>query len=179
MAVPQISRPLFIYFVVASLAGAMTPPPAEAQFGKRLLQIGACAGAGYGGAKLGEALAESEAKRLKLTPAEAAKRKRAYEIGLGLALCGGGTYIAGTSYSKLSKRGQQAREREVMAALEDAKPHTYADPDNPALTGTAAAQPAFVQGTDECRIVEDRLGGDQAFVKYCRAPGGMWAVKPV
>jgi hypothetical protein len=179
MASTQVSRKTAVFFVIASLTVAITPSPAEAQLGKRLLQVGACAGAGFGGAKLGEAIAESEAKRLKLTPAEANKRKKAYQIGLGLALCGGGVYIAGTAYSKLSKRGQQAREREVLAALEDAQPHTYADPDNAALTGTATAQPLFVQGNDECRIVEDRLGGDQAFVKYCRAPGGMWAVKPV
>jgi hypothetical protein len=179
MNAPQVPRNALVIFVIASLTMAMTPPPADAQFGKRILQAGACAGAGFGGAKIGEAIAESEAKRLKLTPAEANKRKKAYQIGLGLALCGGGVYIAGTAYSKLSKRGQQAREREVLAALEDAQPHTYVDPDNAALTGTATAQPAFVQGNDECRIVEDRLGGDEAFVKYCRAPGGMWAVKPV
>jgi surface antigen len=144
-----------------------------------MLQIGACAGGAYGGAKLGEVIAKSEAVRLKLSPAEAQKRQRAFQIGLGLALCGGGAFIAGSAYSKLSKRGQEAREKEVLAALEDAQPHTYADPDNPALTGTVAAQPTFVQGNEECRIVQDRLATDEAFVKYCRAPGGMWAVKSV
>jgi hypothetical protein len=155
------------------------PPPAEAQFGKRLLQIGACAGGAYGGAKLGEAIAKSEAARLKLSPAEARKRQRAFQIGLGLALCGGGAFIAGSAYSKLSKRGQEAREKELMAALEDAEPHSYADPENPALTGTVAAQPTFVQGSEECRIVEDRLSTDEALIKYCRPPGGMWTVKAV
>jgi hypothetical protein len=155
------------------------PPPAEAQFGKRLLQIGACAGGAYGGAKLGEAIAKSEAARLKLSPAEARKRQRAFQIGLGLALCGGGAFIAGSAYSKLGKRGQEAREKELMAALEDAEPHSYADPDNPALTGTVAAQPTFVQGSEECRIVEDRLSTDEALIKYCRPPGGMWTVKAV
>ncbi|MEQ1575849.1 MAG: hypothetical protein ABL993_16540, partial [Vicinamibacterales bacterium] len=73
----------------------------------------------------------------------------------------------------------EARQKEVLAALEDASPHTYADPDNPTLTGTATAQPTFVQGDQECRIVEDRLATDEALVKYCRPPGGMWAVKTV
>lgn len=155
------------------------PLPAEAQFGKRILQVGACAGGAFAGAKLGEAIAKSEAVRLKLSPADARKRQRAFQIGLGLALCGGGAYIAGSVYSKLSKRGQEAREKEVLAALEDAQPHTYADPENPTLTGTVAAQPTFVQGNEECRIVEDRLATEEAFVKYCRAPGGMWAVKSV
>ena len=158
---------------------AFSASPARAQFGKRLLQVGACAGAGYGGAKLGEVIAEADAKRLKLTPAEANKRKRMYQIGLGLALCGGGAYIAGSAYSKLSKRGQESRQKEVLAALEDAMPHTYADPENPSLTGTVTAQPTFVQGNEECRIVQDRLATDEALVKYCRTPGGMWAVKAV
>jgi hypothetical protein len=161
------------------LVHGLLPATVEAQFGKRILQIGACAGGGFAGAKLGEAIAKSEAARLKLSPAEAKKRQRAFQIGLGLALCGGGAFIAGSAYSKLSKRGQEAREKEVLAALEDAQPHTYADPENPGLTGTATAQPTFVQGNEECRIVEDRLSTDEALVKYCRAPGGMWAVKSV
>jgi hypothetical protein len=155
------------------------PAIAEPQFGKALLQIGACAGAGFAGAKLGEALAQAEAVRNKLTPAEAAKRKKAYQIGLGLALCGGGAAIAGSVHSKLSKRGQDARQKEVLAALEDAMPHTYADPENPSLTGTVTAQPTFVQGNEECRIVQDKLAADEALVKYCRPPGGMWSVKTV
>ena len=163
---------------VALVTGTM-PRSAEAQFGKRILQIGACAGGAYGGAKLGEKVAEMEARRNKLSPAEAAKRKRAFQIGFAIALCGGGALIAGTTYSKLSKRGQQAREKEVMAALDDAMPHTYADPEAPALKGTATAQPAFTDGNEECRIVEDQLAPDQALIKYCRQPGGMWAVKAV
>lgn len=179
MGVRRAVRLTFTWVLSFTLALGALPRPAEAQFGKRLLQIGACAGGGFAGAKLGEVIAKSEAARLKLSPAEAKKRQRAFQIGLGLALCGGGAFIAGSAYSKLSKRGQEAREKEVLAALEDAQPHTYADPENPALTGTATAQPTFVQGNEECRIVEDRLSTDEAFVKYCRAPGGMWAVKSV
>ncbi len=178
MDVRYVVRLAFASMLSVTLAlGAAAP--ADAQFGKRILQIGACAGGGFAGAKLGEVIAEAEAKRLKLSPAEAKKRQRAFQIGLGLALCGGGAYIAGSAYSKLSKRGQEARQKEVLAALEDASPHTYADPDNPTLTGTATAQPTFVQGDQECRIVEDRLATDEALVKYCRPPGGMWAVKTV
>ncbi|NOT27397.1 MAG: hypothetical protein HOP16_15000 [Acidobacteria bacterium] len=177
-ACPPLQRTMAVVLSLV-IVHAVLPITAHAQFGKRILQIGACAGGAYGGAKLGEAIAKSEAARLKLSPAEAKKRQIAFQVGLGLALCGGGAWIAGSVYSKLSKRGQQAREKEVMAALEDAQPHTYADPENPTLTGTVAAQPTFVQGNEECRIVEDRLAAEEAFVKYCRAPGGMWAVKAV
>ncbi len=177
MSVRKTARVVCASFLASLMTLGATP--ADAQFGKRLLQIGACAGGAYGGAKLGEKIAEAEAKRLHLSPAEAKKRERAFQIGLGLALCGGGAFIAGSVYSKLSKRGQEARQKEVLAALEDAMPHTYADPDNPSLTGTATAQPTFVQGNEECRIVQDRLATDEALVKYCRTPGGMWAAKAV
>ena len=155
------------------------PGVAEAQFGKRLLQVGACGAGAFGGVKLGEKVAEMEAKRLNLTPAEAAKRKRAFEIGFALALCGGGAAIAGTSYSKLSKRGQQAREKEITAALDDAMPHTYADPDNATLKGTVTPQAAFNEGDQECRVVQDQLAADEALIKYCKSPNGTWAVKTV
>ena len=165
--------------LVVALGLSGTIERVEAQWGG-VLKGAACLGAGYGGFKLGEKMADFEAKKLNLSPEEAKKHRLAFTIGMALALCGGGAAIAGTTYSRLSKRGKEAREREVMAALEDAKPHTYADPDNPSLTGSAVAQPALVEGDNECRIVEDQLGGDQALVKYCRKPpDGRWSVKTV
>jgi hypothetical protein len=179
MPFPSLVRQALTVALSLSLSAAAVPNLEAAQFGKRLLQIGACGAGAYGGAKLGEKVAEMEAKRQNLSPAEAAKRKRAFEIGFALALCGGGAMIAGTSYSKLSKRGQQAREKEILAALDDAKPHAYADPDNAALQGTATPQAAFMDGDQECRIVEDHLAADTALVKYCRNANGMWMVKAV
>ena len=162
------------------LALGTAPGLAEAQFGKRILQIGACGGGAFAGVKLGDKIAEMEARRLKLSPAEAAKRKKAFQIGMGLALCGGGALIAGTSYSKLSKHGQESREKEISAALEDAMPRVYKDPDNPQLQGRVTPQPAFTDGNDECRIVEDQLAPDEALVKYCRTPpSDKWMVKSV
>jgi hypothetical protein len=167
--------------LAAVLAFTAAPQAAETQLGKGLLMGGVCAGMGVLGFKAGEKMAEFEAKKLKLNPAEAEKHRRAFTIGMALALCGGGAAIAGTAYSKLSKRGKEAREREIKAALEDATPHTYADPDNPSVTGTAVAQPTLVEGNQECRIVEDRIAPDEALVKYCRpADGsGKWAVKRI
>src|SRR6476619_2588239 len=103
---------LFVHLPLVANAG---------QFGlKRIVQIGACGGGALAGVKIGEKIAEAEAKRLKLSPEEAKKRTRAFQIGMGLALCGGGAMIAGTSYEKLGKRGREAREKEINAALEDA-----------------------------------------------------------
>ena len=179
MSLSSLARQALTAVLCLSLGLVTVPTVEAAQFGKRLLQIGACAGGVYGGAKLGEKVAEIEAKGKNLSPAEAAKRKRMFQIGFALALCGGGAMIAGTTYSKLSKRGQQAREKEIMAALDDAMPHSYADPDNPALQGTATPQAAFMDGDQECRIVEDHLAADAALVKYCRGANGMWTVKAV
>jgi hypothetical protein len=165
------------------LALQLPYPANAAQFGglkKRIIQVGACGGGAFAGVKIGDKVAEMEAKRLKLSPEEAKKHLRAYQIGMALALCGGGAAIAGTSYDKMSKRGKDAREKEINAALEDAMPtpHMYSDPDNASLTGTAIAQPAFMADNNkECRVVQDQLGADQSLVKYCRTPGGMWAVE--
>ena len=172
-------RPSLVMMLSFALTVGAMPRVAEAQFGKRLLQVGACGAGAFGGVKLGEKVAEMEAKRLNLTPAEAAKRKRAFEIGFALALCGGGAAIAGTAYSKLSKRGQQAREKEILAALDDAMPHTYADPENAALKGTVTPQAAFNEGDQECRVVQDQLAADEALIKYCKSSNGTWAVKTV
>lgn len=169
---------------LAILVQAAAPTRALAQGGwkKRLMQAAACGGGAVGGVKLGEKIAEFEAKKLKLGAEEAAKHRRAFQIGVALALCGGGAAIAGTAFDKLSKRGKEAREKELMAALEDAQPRTYADPERPNLRGTFTPQPAVTEGDQECRVVEDYLAegsqGDRALVKYCRpAGGGTWALK--
>ena len=179
MQLIAVSRVSLVATLSIGLLAGNVPRADAAQIGKRLLQVGACGAGAFGGAKLGEKVAEAEIKRLKLSPAEAAKRKKMFEIGFALALCGGGAMIAGTSYSKLSKRGQQAREKEILAALDDAMPHSYADPENQQLKGTATPQAAFMDGDQECRIVEDQLAADQALVKYCRNANGMWMVKAV
>ena len=144
-----------------------------------MLQIGACGAGAFAGVKLGEKIAEFEAKKLSLAGPEAAKHRKAFQIGMALALCGGGAAIAGTTYSRLSKRGQESRQKEVMAALEDASPtaHTYSDPENAGLRGSAVAQPPIIEGNKECRVVQDQLGTDQALVKYCRTPGKEWSVE--
>lgn len=161
---------------------AMVPVPASAQFRKRLIQAAACGGGAVAGVKLGEKVAEFEAQRLKLSPEEAAKHRRAFQIGLALALCGGGAAIAGTTYSKLSERGRKNREKELMAALDDAEPRNYSDPDRPGLAGTFTPQPLVTEGNQQCRVVEDYLAegaqGDRALIKYCRPnSGGDWQVK--
>ena len=166
---------LLVLVLEAGFAGRA----AEAQMWKRLTQVAACGAGGFAGVKLGEKIAEFEAKRRNLSPADAAKHKKAFQIGMGLALCGGGAAIAGSTYSKLSKRGMQAREKEINAALADASPtpRTYADPETPSLQGIVTAQPAVLEGDQECRIIQDHLGEDEALVKYCKSPNGAWAVK--
>jgi surface antigen len=177
------SRSLVLGLCALLVFGAI-PRNANAQLGKRLLQIGACAGGGVAGMKLGEMLAEMDARRLKLSPAETKKREKAYKIGLGLALCGGGAVIAGTVHSKLSERGKKSREQELLAAVNDTAPSAsrmYSDPERPGLQGRVTAQPAVVEGAQECRVVEDTLAegaaNDTAYIKYCRTPGGAWQPK--
>jgi hypothetical protein len=176
-----------IVLVVLLVNGLILAParPGDAQLGKRLIQIGACGGGALIGAKVGEGIGEKvaqfEATRRNLSPAEAERIKKGFQIGMALALCGGGAAIAGTTYSNLSKRGKEARERELKAALEDAQPRKYEDPEHPTMRGTITPQQAFMDGNKECRTVEDYLAdgaqGDTALIRYCRpAAGGAWKV---
>ncbi|WP_374496189.1 hypothetical protein [Zoogloea sp.] len=154
----------------------------ESSTGKTFIEVLGCVGGGLVGAALAKALANSEAKRLKLTPQQAAKRERGYLIGFALLGCGGGTVLAGTVYSKLSDSGKKARERELLAAAASAKPRTYRDPENPSLQGLVKPLPVYADAANkrECRDIEDTLAdagkGEPIVVKYCRSvPSGGWA----
>ena len=130
-----------------------------------------CGGGAVGGFKLGEKLADAQAKRLNLSPAAAKVQERKYEIGLALSLCNGGKLLASTIYSGLSKRDQEARQKEIDAAVVDADAGTrnYAVPDHPDMKGTITTSPEVAEGSNECRTVEDHLAegdkGDSALVK--------------
>jgi len=165
-----------VFLTFALLLIAVAPPRARAQFGgmkKRIMQVAVCGGGAYGGYKLGEKVAEIEAKKLKLGAEEAAKHRRAFQIGMALALCGGGALIAGTIYDKLSKRDLEARQKEIDAAVADAAPgtRTYVLPDSQ-LQGKIQTEPIVTEGNKECRTTVDNLAdsGEPAMAKYCRTP---------
>src|SRR5579875_1254366 len=103
-----------------------TPLRAHAQggFKQRAMQMIVCGGGAIGGFKLGEKLADQQAARMHLPPAQAAALRRKYELGLALALCKGGKLVAGTVYANLSKRDQEARQKDIESALADEQPGT-------------------------------------------------------
>ena len=175
---PRLRGGFALFLSVALGLDLAAPPVAGGQIFKRVLQGVSCAAGGVAGVKAGEKIAEFEAKRLKLSPEEAAKHKKAFQIGTALALCGVGVAVAGTTYSRLSKRGEEARKKELEAAVEDAQPRTYKDPERPTLAGTFTPQPSVMEGDKECRVVEDVLAdgaqSDRALVKYCRKMGEGW-----
>jgi hypothetical protein len=137
------------------------------------MQAAVCGGGAYGGVKLGEKVAEIEAKKLKLDPEKAAKHRRAFQIGMALALCGGGALVAGTIYDKMSKRDMEARKREMDAALENSTPTTrsYVLPDSK-LSGEVKTEAIEVEGNKECRVVVDTLAeaNEPARTRFCRKP---------
>jgi hypothetical protein len=118
-------------------------------------------------------LADAQAKKLKLGAAEAEKQRRAFQVGMALALCGGGSLVAGTAYSRLSKRDMDARNKEVDAALADAAPatHSYVLPDSK-MSGNIKTEAVETEGNKECRTTVDTLaeGNDPAMARYCRTP---------
>jgi len=160
-----------------------SPSPVYAQFGgmkRKMMKAAVCGGAAVGGYKLGSKVAEFEAKKLKLPPEEAAKHRRAFQIGMALAFCGGGAALTGTIYEKLSKRDMEAREEAVNAALLDAEPttHTYVLPDS-GYQGNIPPDAAEPDAKKECRTTVDRLADsdEPAMARYCRKPpAGKWEV---
>jgi hypothetical protein len=157
---------------------AQGPSRAGAQLGfkQRAMQIMVCGGSAVGGLKLGQKLADQQAAKMHMSPAQAAALRRKYEIGMAMALCKGGKLVAGTVYANLSKHDQEARQKDIDAALADEQPETrnYVVPDHPDMKGTLTTTAAVTDGDSECRTVEDHLAegtnGDSALVKYCRKP---------
>ena len=155
-------------------------PAAEAQPWKRVVQGAACAGAGAVGWHYGDKLADVYIKKANIPPAQAEKTKKAFKIGTALALCGVGAVVAGTTYSRLSKRGEAARKDALKSATDESRPATYRDPERPTLEGHLVPQELTHEGKKECMVVDETLtdGGqsDAAMIKYCRIPGQDWKV---
>jgi hypothetical protein len=137
------------------------------------MQLALCGGGAYGGVKLGEKIAEIEARKLNLAAEEAAKHRLAFQVGMAAALCATSAYLTGTVYEKLSKRDREAREREIDAALADAEPgaHTYVLPDS-SHQGTITTEAVVVEGDRECRTFVDVLSqnSEPARARFCRKP---------
>jgi surface antigen len=157
-------------------------PVLKAQIWKNPIKVvtqgGGCAAGGIGGVLLGGKIADIYISRMKLTGNDAEKARTGFKVGGGLAGCAGGAALAGTTYAKLSKGGKQAREKELMAALDDAQPRNYRDPDNATLIGSLKPQAPTMEGKNECRVVEDELSDGSntstALLKYCRGRDGQW-----
>lgn len=159
----------------AASALAATPSPANAQLGKTVLKGAFCAGGAVAGLKLGEKIAQMEAKRRNLATVAAQKYRKAFQLGAALVLCKGGTMLAGTIYSKLSKNDLEARQKEIDAAMAEAEPVTreYVLPES-GLKGEVTTSEITAEGNKECRTVVDHLAdaskNEPAMVKYCRKP---------
>jgi hypothetical protein len=150
-------------------------PVAHAQFGRFATKTALCLGSAVGGFYLGDKIGNLAVAKMKLAGDEAAKTKLAFKIGTAAALCGTSVVIANTVYNRLSKRDQEARAKEMDAALADAgsAPRSYVLPDS-RMMGTMTAQPIEVDddGKKECRVVVDELAGpnEPAMVRMCRTP---------
>jgi hypothetical protein len=157
-------------------------PVLKAQIWKNPIKVvtqgGGCAGGGIVGMLLGDKIADMYIGRMKLTGKDAEKARTGFKVGGGLAGCAGGAALAGTTYEKLSKGGKQAREKELMAALEDSQPRNYRDPEQATLIGSLKPQAPTMEGKKECRVIEDELSdgsnSSSALLRYCRDSGGQW-----
>lgn len=163
---------LAVNLSLALLIHTAAPLTVEAQLKRKLMITAFCAGGGYGGLKLGEKLAEIEAKKLKLSPAEAAKHRLAFQVGTALAVCAGGALLANTVYGKLSERDREALRRNVDAAVADARPatHNFVLPDSQ-YPATIETREIVQEGKKSCRHTVQTLNNnndERAITKWCR-----------
>lgn len=128
-----------------------------------------------------KALAAADAKRLKLSSADAAKRERGYMIAFALGACPVGAALGGSIYAKLSAEGRKERERALKEAVAQGRPQRYGDPTNPNLQGTVTPGKRYQElaANRECKVEEDVLAEnaskDAIFIKWCRSlPNGDW-----
>jgi hypothetical protein len=151
------------------------PAALEAQFGKSVAKAVFCAGGAVAGLKLGDKLAQTQAKKNPQMASQLQKYRKAFQLGTALVLCKTGSMLAGTVYEKLSKHDLEARQKEMDAALAEAEPVTrkYVLPDSK-LEGTMTTETPTTEGDKECKVVVDRLAnveaGEPAMAKFCRKP---------
>ena len=170
----QATSAVTLTLLLTSMVGV--PLPADAQMKKRMMQIAFCAGGALGGYKLGEKAAEFYIRKAKVPPEQARQYIRSFQIGMALALCGGGALVSGTVYDRMSKRDKEARDREMQDALAAADPGTreYVLPDSN-LQGKITSEPMELEDDGrECRTMVDVLAdsNEPARARYCRKPGG-------
>lgn len=163
-----------VTLVLTLVCALAFPYSASAQFGRlkgTLLKAGACGVSLPIGYDLGKKVAEWETKKLGLVGEEAAKHRRAIQIGMAVALCATSAYLVGTVYNNLSERDREARKREMDAALADAKPgsRSYVLPDS-GLAGTISTEQVEVEGDRECVMTVDvpSTGNESARARFCR-----------
>ena len=144
------------------VVGTVSTESPNGQFGdwkRKALQVTVRSGGGLGGAKIGQKIAQVEAQKLKLSPAQAGAQQRQYEIGMAIALCKGGNAILNTTFAKMTEKDKKQRQDNIDAALADSAPTTKTAPlpDHPDMKETITAAPVVAEGDKECRTVKDYL----------------------
>jgi surface antigen len=173
----QFSKGLTAILVVSLLTQGCATQDGDTNWYKPIMAAGGAV-VGVVAAKL---LAESDAKRLKLTSQDKKKREAGYIIAFGLA--GGvlGAKLGDTLFAKLKEDGKKKREQALLNAVTQAKIQHYDEPTEPTLTGTVTPGAKYMDlaSNRECQDMEDSLkdatSSESIYVKYCRSlPNGGW-----
>lgn len=156
--------------------------PLEAQFKKRVLQAGFCAGAGLVGNEVGKRLnsfAVRHAQQFKMSPDSIKKYEIHTRIGTAAVLCLGGARLAGTVYEKISKRDMEHRRDEILTAVNEADPvsRDYVLPES-GLKERVTTNAPYSDGDKTCKETVVRTGADSnadpALAVYCKKGNGAW-----
>lgn len=139
-----------------------------------------CAAAGAGGIYLGKQLAERDAKKLKLSPAQKKSRERSYMLGGGLFGCAVGGGVAANVINKMSAESKKAQEDAWNKAQQQTGPVTWQGPD--AKGTTEIVERESLPDGGECGtrrdVIEAEEGRAEPMARVCRTAGATdW--KPV
>ena len=171
----QTKSPVAIGLAIVLCAlSAIAPVHAQSSLKRKLLVAGICGTVGLSSFKIADRLADAAIAKAKVQGPDADKMRLSFRVGVAAALCVASAALANTIYGRLSKRDQEARQREMRAALADAQPGTrnYVLPDSQ-LPGRLETLPAERDGDRECRLQLDTLGksSDPVAARWCRKVG--------
>jgi hypothetical protein len=136
--------------------------------------VGVCALVGTGGAFLGKALAEKDAKRLKLTSAQTSQRATSYMLGFGLLGCAVGGGVAAAVINHMTASAKQAQDTAWQQAQAGTSSVEWKDPNSSQHGKEELAERELADNGQECgtrrSVIDNEEGEANPLMRVCRSP---------
>jgi len=134
--------------------------------------LGVCALVGAAGASVGKKMAESEARRLKLSSSQRRQREQNYMLGWGLFGCTIGGGAASTVMKNMSESARKAQDDAWKQAQAQTGPVTWSDPNSTTRGTTEITERERLPDGGECGtrrdVIEAEEGTAEPMLRVCR-----------